>query len=174
MTSERKHALRCKLAIDKYNKSKAYDLGTLVAFSGTLDDPEYGIHDEVFEVKMNPGVGPDLAEAFAEPNYRVMTAADKFQTGFDQPLLRAMQMVIVPGQALALARSGPRDGRPRPRRVGRARRHWSPSGLDEPCCARSRSSDSHRSRGLLGTYDRPHVKQRLADTFWRPTATSGE
>ncbi|MEH0502309.1 MULTISPECIES: type I restriction endonuclease subunit R [Streptomyces] len=90
VTSERKHALRYKLAIDKYIKSKGYDLGTLVAFSGTLDDPESGIHDEVSEAKMNPGAGPDLAEAFAEPNYRVMIAADKFQTGFDQPLLCAM------------------------------------------------------------------------------------
>ncbi|MEU4256183.1 DEAD/DEAH box helicase family protein [Streptomyces fradiae] len=90
VTSERKHALRYKLAIDKYIKSKGYDIGTLVAFSGTLDDPESGIHDEVSEAKMNPGAGPDLAEAFAEPNYRVMIAADKFQTGFDQPLLCAM------------------------------------------------------------------------------------
>ncbi|MCX4578929.1 DEAD/DEAH box helicase family protein [Streptomyces sp. NBC_01571] len=90
VTSERKHALRYKLAIDKYIKSKGYDLGTLVAFSGRLDDPESGIHDEVSEAKMNPGAGPDLAEAFAEPNYRVMIAADKFQTGFDQPLLCAM------------------------------------------------------------------------------------
>ncbi|MFJ5845433.1 type I restriction endonuclease subunit R [Streptomyces sp. NPDC092903] len=90
VTSERKHALRYKLAIDRYIKSKGYDLGTLVAFSGTLDDPESGIHDEVSEAKMNPGVGPDLAEAFAESSYRVMIAADKFQTGFDQPLLCAM------------------------------------------------------------------------------------
>ncbi|MGX1547470.1 type I restriction endonuclease subunit R [Streptomyces adustus] len=90
VTSERKHALRYKLAIDKYIKAKGYDLGTLVAFSGTLDDPESGIHDEVSEAKMNPGVGPDIAGAFAEPNYRVMIAADKFQTGFDQPLLCAM------------------------------------------------------------------------------------
>ncbi|MGW1799210.1 type I restriction endonuclease subunit R [Streptomyces sp. NPDC001984] len=90
VTSERKHALRYKLAIDKYIKAKGYDLGTLVAFSGTLDDPESGIHDEVSEAKMNPDAGPDLAEAFAEPNYRVMIAADKFQTGFDQPLLCAM------------------------------------------------------------------------------------
>jgi type I restriction enzyme R subunit len=90
VTSERKHALRYKLAIDKYIKDKGYDLGTLVAFSGTLNDPESGIHDEVSETKMNPDVGADLAEAFATPNYRVMIAADKFQTGFDQPLLCAM------------------------------------------------------------------------------------
>ncbi|MFD9866262.1 type I restriction endonuclease subunit R [Streptomyces niveus] len=90
VTSERKHALRYKVLIDKYIKSKGYDLGTLVAFSGTQDDPEFGIQDEVSEAKMNPGAGPDLAAAFAEPNYRVMIAADKFQTGFDQPLLCAM------------------------------------------------------------------------------------
>ncbi|WP_404951708.1 DEAD/DEAH box helicase family protein [Streptomyces sp. ARC12] len=90
VTSERKHALRYKVLIDKYIKSKGYDLGTLVAFSGTQDDPEFGIQDEVSEAKMNQGAGPDLAAAFAEPNYRVMIAADKFQTGFDQPLLCAM------------------------------------------------------------------------------------
>ncbi|MFE7782140.1 type I restriction endonuclease subunit R [Streptomyces nigrescens] len=90
VTSERKHALRYKVLVDKYIKSKGYDLGTLVAFSGAVDDPEFGIHDKVSEAKMNPGVGPDLAKAFAEPNYRVMIAADKFQTGFDQPLLCAM------------------------------------------------------------------------------------
>ncbi|MFI7503652.1 type I restriction endonuclease subunit R [Streptomyces sp. NPDC049687] len=90
VTSERKHALRYKLAIDKYVKAKGYDLGTLVAFSGTLEDPEVGVVDEVTEAKMNPGAGSDLAEAFAGPHYRVMIAADKFQTGFDQPLLCAM------------------------------------------------------------------------------------
>src|SRR5690625_4387625 len=39
---------------------------------------------------MNPGVGSDLAREFRRPEYRLMIVADKFQTGFDQPLLCAM------------------------------------------------------------------------------------
>ena len=48
--------------------------------------------EEVFtEENMNPGVGgQDLRTAFDTPEYRVMLVADKFQTGFDQPLLVAM------------------------------------------------------------------------------------
>ena len=39
---------------------------------------------------MNPGLGSDLAKEFRRPEYRLMLVADKFQTGFDQPLLCAM------------------------------------------------------------------------------------
>ena len=42
------------------------------------------------EASMNPGLGSDLAREFRRPEYRLMLVADKFQTGFDQPLLCAM------------------------------------------------------------------------------------
>jgi type I restriction enzyme R subunit len=91
VTSERLHALRYKREMDKYLTAKGYtDMGTLVAFSGTLKDPEYGIDEDLTEAKANPGVKGDLAVAFEDPQYKVMIAADKFQTGFDQPLLCAM------------------------------------------------------------------------------------
>ena len=89
VTDSRVAAVRYKREIDAYIKGKGYDLGTLVAFSGSVDDPEYHIENAT-EASMNPGARADLAEAFKDPAYRVMIAADKFQTGFDQPLLCAM------------------------------------------------------------------------------------
>lgn len=82
-------AVRYKRAIDKYVADRNYSLKTIVAFSGSVNDPELGIEDAT-ESSMNPGLGSNLAEEFRRADYRVMIVADKFQTGFDQPLLCAM------------------------------------------------------------------------------------
>ncbi|ACQ79753.1 protein of unknown function DUF450 [Beutenbergia cavernae DSM 12333] len=91
VTSSRKAAVRYKLEIDAYLRTQGYaDMQALVAFSGSLDDEEYLI-ENASEATMNPGLASlDLAEEFKAPRYRVMIVADKFQTGFDQPLLCAM------------------------------------------------------------------------------------
>jgi len=81
-------AVRYKLAIDSYIAKKGYGYGTLVAFSGKVSDPESGPEDFT-EAGMNPAVR-DLRTSFREDRYRVMIVANKFQTGFDQPLLCAM------------------------------------------------------------------------------------
>jgi type I restriction enzyme R subunit len=60
----------------------------LVAFSGAVQDPESGPGDFT-EATMNPGVH-DLRTSFTGDQYKVMIVANKFQTGFDQPLLCAM------------------------------------------------------------------------------------
>ncbi|GAA1439434.1 DEAD/DEAH box helicase family protein [Mycobacterium cookii] len=89
VTDSRKAAVRYKKAIDAYIKKHGYDeIGTLVAFSGSVDDPETG-PEPFTEGNMNPGVN-DLRAAFKKPEYKVMLVANKFQTGFDQPLLCAM------------------------------------------------------------------------------------
>jgi type I restriction enzyme R subunit len=88
VTDSRLAAVRYKREIDKYVAVKGYDFGTLVAFSGSISDAEYGIEDAT-ERSMNPGAG-DLPTAFRKDEYRVMIVANKFQTGFDQPLLCAM------------------------------------------------------------------------------------
>jgi type I restriction enzyme R subunit len=88
VTDSRKAAVRYKLAIDAYITSKGYGYGTLVAFSGTVTDPESGPGD-FSEPTMNPGVR-DLRTSFRGDKYKVMIVANKFQTGFDQPLLCAM------------------------------------------------------------------------------------
>jgi len=89
VTDSRKAAVRYKTAMDAYIKKMGYtDYTSLVAFSGEVDDPETG-PGPFTEHSMNPGV-KDLRSAFNTDEYRVMIVANKFQTGFDQPLLCAM------------------------------------------------------------------------------------
>lgn len=88
----RKDAVRWKLAIDRYIKSKGYPLGTLVAFSGEVDDPESS-PDPLSEAskELNPGLkGRDIRDAFKADEFHLLLVANKFQTGFDQPLLCGM------------------------------------------------------------------------------------
>ncbi|NHT16767.1 type I restriction endonuclease [Cellulomonas sp. IC4_254] len=89
VTDSRQAAARYKVEVDKYLAQKGYGYQSIVAFSDKISDDEYGLTD-VTEASMNPGVGSDLAKEFRRPEYRLMLVADKFQTGFDQPLLCAM------------------------------------------------------------------------------------
>ncbi|TWH23285.1 type I restriction enzyme R subunit [Rhodococcus rhodochrous J45] len=91
VTSSRKAAVRYKKAFDTYLADHGYsDVAALVAFSGDVTDPESGV-EKATETTLNPGLkGRDLREAFATDEYQVMLVANKFQTGFDQPLLVAM------------------------------------------------------------------------------------
>ena len=84
----RLHAVRYKIAFDEYIKAKSYsDLRTLVAFSGTVSDGEV----EYTEVGMNKGIKEkELPEKFGTPEYCILIVAEKYQTGFDQPLLHTM------------------------------------------------------------------------------------
>ena len=86
----RKAAVRYKLAIDKYIAAKKYGLATLVAFSGEVIDEVGGIKQTYTEPGMNNLKGESIPEAFAGESYQVLLVAEKFQTGFDQPLLVAM------------------------------------------------------------------------------------
>ena len=91
VTGSRKEAVRYKLALDAYLRQQGYrDLAALVAFSGEVSDPERG-PNPFSEPALNPGLkGRDLREAFKGDAYQVLIVANKFQTGFDQPLLCAM------------------------------------------------------------------------------------
>jgi len=96
VTSSRLHAVRYKLAFEHYIKEHGYgDIRVLVAFSGTVKDPESGL--EYTEPGMNPDVvtGKPISEAqlpsrFDSCDYQVLLVANKYQTGFDQPLLHTM------------------------------------------------------------------------------------
>jgi type I restriction enzyme R subunit len=88
----RVEAVRWKLAIDGYIRAQGYGLGTLVAFSGEVNDPESN-HDPFTEgsATLNPGMkGRDIRDAFAAEEFHLLLVANKFQTGFDQPLLCGM------------------------------------------------------------------------------------
>ena len=90
VTSSRREAVRWMLAMQAYIKQRAYPIGLLVAFSGEVTDKESG--PEAFtETNMNPGLrGRDIRAAFDTPEFSILLVANKFQTGFDQPLLCAM------------------------------------------------------------------------------------
>lgn len=87
VTSSRLHAVRYKHAFDEYIKKKGYkDIKTLIAFSGTVED--HGL--EYTESGMNRFKESELPEQFATDEYQVLLVAEKYQTGFDQPLLHTM------------------------------------------------------------------------------------
>ena len=94
VTSSRLHAVKYKQAFDAYIAAQGYDdIKTLVAFSGTVVD-ELGLTYTEPEMNRQPSgkTLPErqLPEAFASPEYQVLLVADKYQTGFDQPLLHTM------------------------------------------------------------------------------------
>ncbi|MBO2458548.1 type I restriction endonuclease subunit R [Actinomadura violacea] len=102
VTPLRADALELYQAIRTYVDERGFtDCGALVAFSGTLrledDGPEYT------EPKLNGFPERELPQRFGytraddkrartvpKPEYRILVAADKYQTGFDQPLLTTM------------------------------------------------------------------------------------
>jgi len=94
VTGSRLHAVKYKLAFDRYIKEQGYhDICSLVAFSGTVEDPKVP-GTSYNEVSMNGGITEsELPEIFGGDNYRVLLVAEKYQTGFDQPLLQAMYVV---------------------------------------------------------------------------------
>jgi type I restriction enzyme R subunit len=92
VVGSRLEAVRWRLAIDKYIKENGYKIGTLVAFSGEVNDSQSG-EDPFSETShtMNPALkGQDIREAFNTDEYQILLVANKFQTGFDQPLLCGM------------------------------------------------------------------------------------
>lgn len=92
VVASRKEAVRWQLAINRYIKERGYRIGTLVAFSGEVNDSE-SAPDPFSElsVDLNPNLrGRDIREAFNTREYQILLVANKFQTGFDQPLLCGM------------------------------------------------------------------------------------
>lgn len=92
VTGSRLEAVRWKLAIDKYIRDQNYKLGTIVAFSGEVNDKDSGTEPFTEANKtLNPDLrGRDIREAFNTPDFHILLVANKFQTGFDQPLLCGM------------------------------------------------------------------------------------
>ena len=90
VTRSRLHAVRMKQAIDAYITAKKYtDVAALVAFSGSVADPE--LPDVEFtEPRMNGFAEGQLTKKFKTDDYQVLIVAEKYQTGFDEPLLHTM------------------------------------------------------------------------------------
>ena len=94
VTGSRLAAVKYKLAFDRYIDDQGYTgIRSLVAFSGTVDDPD-DPGSSYTEVAMNDGLAEsELPETFERDDYRVLLVAEKYQTGFDQPLLQTMYVV---------------------------------------------------------------------------------
>ena len=87
VTRSRLHAVLYKKAFDRLIEENNYPIKTLVAFTGVVrhDGQEYT------ENSMN-NLPPrkSIRKAFEENQYKILIVANKFQTGFDQPLLHTM------------------------------------------------------------------------------------
>ena len=92
VVGSRVEAVRWQLAINKYILENGYKIGTLVAFSREVDDMDSGPDGFTETTKaLNPNLkGRDIREAFKGEEYQILLVANKFQTGFDQPLLCGM------------------------------------------------------------------------------------
>ncbi len=90
ITGSRLEAVRYKQNFDAYIEKKGYDIKSLVAFSGSVPDEKIP-GKSYTEPQMNAGVREkDLPEVFGTKEYQVLLVAEKYQTGFDQPLLHTM------------------------------------------------------------------------------------
>ena len=101
VTGSRQDALAVYQAIRRHVEDRGLDLGVLVAFSGQLTDEATGL--EFTEAQLNGFGERQLPDRFAytkaddaaaaardQEEYRLLVVAEKYQTGFDQPLLCGM------------------------------------------------------------------------------------
>ncbi len=89
VTSSRLHAVRYYFEFQKYIEANKYDIKPLVAFSGKVNDPDVP-DSEYTEEQLNGIKERELPEKFSTDEFQVLLVADKYQTGFDQPLLHTM------------------------------------------------------------------------------------
>lgn len=87
VTSSRLHAVRYLTEFKRYIKAHGYDdLDVLVAFSGEVHDDGESYTEE----KMNGIKESQLKATFHSDEYHMLIVAEKYQTGFDEPLLHTM------------------------------------------------------------------------------------
>ncbi len=90
VTRSIENAMKYKDAVDRYLNEIKSPYKSIVAFSGSKK--HYRTGEEFTEYKMNkfPDGVNDIPEQFKKDEYRFLIVAEKFQTGFDQPLLHTM------------------------------------------------------------------------------------
>ncbi len=89
VTRSRLHAVRYKRKFDELMRDMNLPYTALVAFSGTVYDAE--VDADFTESNMNDLGGQlDIPMALKLPHHRILIVANKYQTGFDEPLLHTM------------------------------------------------------------------------------------
>jgi type I restriction enzyme R subunit len=86
VTRSRLHAVRFKRQVDAYLRERGHSFKAVVAFSGTVRD---GGADYT-ETGMNGFPEAQTRGQFRRQEHRILIVAEKFQTGFDEPLLHTM------------------------------------------------------------------------------------
>ena len=82
VSSSRKNSVQYKKAFDAYLKSINSPYKAVVAFSGEIDGET--------EASLNGFSSSSIPSEFEKNEYRFLLVANKYQTGFDQPLLHTM------------------------------------------------------------------------------------
>ena len=101
VTRSRLHAVRYFLQFRKLMQQRGLAYAPLVAFSGTVHDPQTGASHT--EASLNGlGYRQKIEDAFKTPDYRLLVVANKYQTGFDEPLLTTMVVDKVLGGVQAV------------------------------------------------------------------------
>ena len=89
ITPSRLHCVRYKQAFDKQMREMNLPYGCLVAFSDTVHDTDSG-RDYTENGMNNLPPSASIADTFKSPEYRILIVSNKFQTGFDEPMLQTM------------------------------------------------------------------------------------
>ena len=82
VTSSRRNAVKYKKAFDKYLADTRNPYKAIVAYSGEIDGQT--------EAALNHFSSAAIPDEFKKSEYRFLIVANKYQTGFDQPLLHTM------------------------------------------------------------------------------------
>lgn len=98
VTSSRHNAVRYYYAIQNYiktHKDQCGDMGILVAFSGEVkfdNDPNTYTEANMNIDKEGKPINTDekFRKAFSTDDFKIMVVANKYQTGYDEPLLHSM------------------------------------------------------------------------------------
>ena len=88
VTKSRLHCVKYKLEFDKQMNGMGLPYRALVAFSGTVYDQDS--HQDYTETSMNGIPESQTEESFKDPKFRLLIVNNKFQTGFDEPMLHTM------------------------------------------------------------------------------------
>lgn len=93
VTASRLHAVRYYHEFKRYLESKGYtDLNILIAFSGVVNDSGVEYKESgMNKAKDGKNISEDQLKAqFKTDDFNVLIVAEKYQTGFDEPLLHTM------------------------------------------------------------------------------------
>jgi len=88
VTKSRLHCVKYKLEFDKQMKDMELPYRALVGFSGEVWDTD--THKKYTEKSMNGFSDSQTGDKLKEPHYRILIVNNKFQTGFDEPMLHTM------------------------------------------------------------------------------------